>query len=324
MLSLGRLRAGGKGVQAFRSGGHIQSRQFFLTSLATLFGPIIFSENNRLADKMESGQLHYKDPNSVFNQGSNEDNRYFKRKEPNYPGHVPLYNFEKLLMILGSSAGAYFHPERNEFIVGLGESTAITPVLRSLQHQMLSDPTGRKILKERPRITSTSLDLDYLRSLPENTIGNSYIKWLDREGVSPDTRVPVKYIDDEELAYVYQRYRECHDFYHAITGLPIIIEGEIAVKVLEFMNIGIPMSGLGALFAPLRLKKSQKERLYNIYYPWAFKSGLNSKPLINVYWENILTKDINEFRKEMGIEKPPDLRNLRKEYFEKLKRAKKI
>ena len=77
---------------------------------------------------------------------------------------------------------------------------------------MLSDEIGRQILKEKPRITSTSLNLDYLRSLPDNTIGKNYINWLDKEGVSPDTRVQVKYIDNEELSYIFQRYRECHDF----------------------------------------------------------------------------------------------------------------
>lgn len=302
--------------------GALGQRRPFFFSAAAVVGSFIFNENNRLADKMENGQLHYHDPNAAFNK--HNENRYFRRRRPAYEGHVPLYNFEKVLMLLGSSVGAYFHPEQNQHIVALGESTAITPVLERLRQQMLSDDVGRQILRERPRITSTSLDLGYLRALPENTLGNTYIRWLDREGVSPDTRVAVKYIDNEELAYVYQRYRECHDFYHAITGLPIIIEGEIAVKVLEFMNIGIPMSGLGALFAPFRLKRNQKERLYNIYYPWAFKSGLNSKPLINVYWENILTKDIDELRRELGIEQPPDLRNLRKEYFAKLKAAKKI
>lgn len=300
-----------------------QKRQFVLTAATTALGSLLFSEDNRLASQMEKGLLHNK---NAENSASipNTANKFFLRPEAEYPGHVPLYTFEKMLMFLGSSVGAYTHPERNEFIVALGESTAITPVLRRLQHQMLSDPVGRQILRERPRMTSTSLDLEHLRELPDNTIGKTYVKWLDKEGVSPDTRVEVKYIDNEELAYIYQRYRECHDFYHAITGLPIIIEGEISVKVFEYMNIGIPMSGLGALFAPLRLKKSQKERLYNIYYPWAFKSGLNSKPLINVYWENILEEDIDEFRKTMGIEQPPDLRNLRKEYFKKLKEAKKI
>lgn len=288
------------------------SRTLVLPALAVV-GSLLFSKDNRLADKMESGKLHYKDVNSALNL--KESPRM--RAKPNYPGHVPLSAFESLVMMAGSSLGSYLHPERNEFIVALGESTAFTPVLRRLQHQMLSDPVGRQILKDRPRITSESLDLTYLRLLPSNTIGSAYIQWLDREGVSPDTRVPVRYIDNEELAYIYQRYRECHDFYHAITGLPIIIEGEIAVKVLEFMNIGIPMLGLGGLFAPFRLKPKQRERLYNIYYPWAFKSGLSSKPLINVYWEKILEQDINEFRKSMGIEQPPDLRELRRKQKKK-------
>lgn len=299
-----------------------QRRTFVFTTLATtLFGSVLWSKNNVLASKMENGQLHYDDPNKKFNS---EKRPAFRRPDPEYPGHTPLYNFEKALMFLGSSIGSFFHPERNEFIVALGESTAIEPVLKSLQRTMLSDKTGRQILRERPRITSTSLDLDYLRSLPDNTIGKQYIVWLDREGVSPDTRVPVKYIDNEELAYIFQRYRECHDFYHAITGLPIIIEGEISVKVLEFLNIGIPMSGLGALFAPLRLKPSQRKRLREIYYPWAMQNGLFSKPLINVYWEKILEKDINEFRKEMGIQPPPDLRNMRKEFFAMKRKEKEL
>ncbi|KAG7661315.1 COQ4 [[Candida] subhashii] len=299
----------------------IPKRQFLGTAASAILGSFLFSKNNELASKMENGELHYEDPNAKFNKGV-EPKPLFTRREPEYPGHVPLYNYEKLLMFLGSSIGSYYHPERNEFIVALGESTAITPVLRSIQTQMLSDPVGRQILREKPRMTSTSLDLDHLRSLPENSIGRTYVEWLDREGVSPDTRVPVRYIDNEELAYIYQRYRECHDFYHAVTGLPIIIEGEIAVKVFEFMNIGMPMSGMGALFAPLRLKPNQKQRLYSVYYPWAFKSGLNSKPLMNVYWENILDRDVDEFRKEMGIEQPPDLRQMRKEYREKLKAKK--
>ena len=43
-----------------------------------------------------------------------------------------------------------------------------------------------------------------------------------------------------------QRYRECHDFYHAIVNMPVSVEYEVAVKAFEFANLGIPMTGLGA------------------------------------------------------------------------------
>jgi hypothetical protein len=35
-------------------------------------------------------------------------------------------------------------------------------------------------------------------------------------------RSSVKYIDDEECAYIMQRYRECFDIYHAVLGIPSI------------------------------------------------------------------------------------------------------
>lgn len=186
---------------------------------------------------------------------------------------------------------------------------------------MLSDPTGRRILRDRPRITSETLPLPYLRSLPENSVGRTYAAWLDREGVSPDTRDNVQYIDDEECAYVMQRYRECHDFYHAVTGLPVFVEGELALKAFEFLNTVIPMTGL-SLFAFVRLKPAEKERFFSLHLPWAVRAGLKSKELINVYWEEVLEKNVDELREELNIEAPPDLREIRKMIRQQKKREK--
>lgn len=38
--------------------------------------------------------------------------------------------------------------------------------------------------------------------------------------VTPDSRADVKFVDDEELAYVMQRYREVHDLLHTLLGMP--------------------------------------------------------------------------------------------------------
>jgi ubiquinone biosynthesis protein COQ4 len=198
-----------------------------------------------------------------------------------------------------------------DLVAALGEATATPYFIYRLRDIMLSDPTGRRILRDRPRINSRTISMEYLRTLPENTVGHSFAKWLDREGVSPDTRDNVRYIDDEECAYVMQRYRECHDFYHALTGLPIMIEGEVALKAFEFANMLLPMTGL-SMFAMTRLKPIQRSRFFSIYLPWAVSNGLSGKDVINVYWEEQLERDVNELRIELGIEKPPDLRAIRK------------
>ena len=121
----------------------------------------------------------------------------------------------------------------------------------------------------------------------------------------------MRYIDDEECAYVMQRYRECHDFFHAITGLPIMIEGEIAVKAFEFANTLLPMTGL-SLFAVTKLKPAERRRFFTIYGPWAIRNGLRAEEMLNVYWEEQLDRDADELRAELGIEKPVDMRDIRK------------
>lgn len=187
---------------------------------------------------------------------------------------------------------------------------------------MLSNPTGRRILRDRPRITSKSISVEKLRALPESSVGRAYISWLDREGVSPDTRSSVRYIDDEECAYVMQRYRECHDFYHALTGLPVFVEGEVALKAFEFANTLLPMTGL-SLFAITKLKPLERTRFWNTYLPWAVSNGLRSTDIVNVYWEEELERDVNDLRHDLGIERPPDLREMRKALREQKRSAKK-
>ncbi|KAF2654113.1 coenzyme Q biosynthesis protein-like protein Coq4 [Lophiostoma macrostomum CBS 122681] len=243
------------------------------------------------------------------------------RPAPNYEGHIPLTVAERLGLTVGSGLGSFLDPRRGDLIAAFGEATAQPYFINQLRNRMLLHPTGRRILRDRPRLTSTSLNVPHLRSLPSNTLGYAYAAWLDAEGVSPDTRAQVRYIDDEECAYVMQRYRECHDFYHALVGLPVFREGEVALKAFEFANTGLPMTGL-AVFSAFTLKQAEWRRFWDIYGPWALRNGAQSDDVINVYWEEELETDVNELRARLGIEKPPDLRSIRKSERERKKREK--
>ncbi len=243
------------------------------------------------------------------------------RPPPKYEGHVPLTSTERLGLALGSGLLSFLDPRRADLIASFGEATAQPYFIDKLRNRMLRNPTGRRILRDRPRLTASSLDIPRLRKLPSNTLGYAYAAWLDAEGVSPDTRAGVRYIDDEECAYVMQRYRECHDFYHALAGLPVFREGEVALKAFEFANIGLPMTGL-AVFSAFTLKKSEWSRFWEIYGPWAVKNGACSDDVINVYWEEELETDVDELRTRLGTEKPPNLRELRKAYREARRKEK--
>ena len=130
----------------------------------------------------------------------------------------------------------FFHvvplTELIDLVAALGEVTA-GPFVGYLRDTMLLHDAGRRMLRDRPRITSKSWPIEDLRRLPEKSVGRVYAQWLEDYRMSPDGRDDVRYIDEEECAYVMQRYRECHDIYHAILGLPAFIEGEIALKAVK-------------------------------------------------------------------------------------------
>ena len=47
----------------------------------------------------------------------------------------------------------------------------------------------------------------------------------------------LRFVDDEELAYVLTRMREVHDFWHVLFDLNTDVNSELAVKALEFVQV---------------------------------------------------------------------------------------
>ena len=224
-----------------------------------------------------------------------------------YPEFVKLNWFENAFLAVGSAVMSLANPYRGDMIAALGETTA-GPSLPRLRDIMLESEEGRQILKDRPRVSSSTVDMNQLATYPEGSLGRAYVTWLERCGVTPDTREPVRYIEDPELAYVMQRYRESHDFYHCITNLPVSVEYEIALKYFEFANLGLPMTAISALFGPLRLPSEKRARLMNEFIPWALKCGEGAQSLISVYWEKRWGQDVDELRRELGIWVAPEAR----------------
>ncbi|KAH0586505.1 Ubiquinone biosynthesis protein [Termitomyces sp. 'cryptogamus'] len=244
---------------------------------------------------------------------------------PAYEGHLPLNWFQNAVLAVGSAFMSLADPRRGgkypqfnvrmprsntksqDMIAALGETTAGSSLPR-LRDAMLGSSEGRRILRDRPRVNSTTIDMYQLARYPEGTFGRAYVTWLERCGVTPDTREPVHYIDDPELAYVMQRYRECHDFYHCICNLPVNVESELALKFFEFVNLGLPVAAISAAFGPLRLNCQKRARLYSEYVPWALRCGSSAKNLIAVYWEKRWEQDVEEMKKELGLWDPPEAR----------------
>ncbi|XP_042334778.1 ubiquinone biosynthesis protein COQ4 homolog, mitochondrial [Sceloporus undulatus] len=247
-------------------------------------------------------QLCHTSQQSDANNPMEEETYY-----PLYPGHIPTSPLQKVLLAAGSAFMALYDPYRHDMIAVLGETTGFL-ALRNLRERMKNDPEGYRILQERPRIRLSTLDITGLRALPDGTFGREYVRFLDDNRVSPDTRMPARFVDDGELAYVIQRYREVHDLMHTLLGMPTNMLGEVTVKWFEAIQTGLPMCILGAVFGPVRLNARKLRILTSELIPWALRSGNSANCFLNVYYEERWEQTVESLRNEIGILPPPVVR----------------
>lgn len=214
--------------------------------------------------------------------------------------YIEISEFQRALLSVGSAIISLSDPFRADMIACLGETTGGDALIR-MREKMEGSKEGREILKDKPRINSATVDLKKLSQLPEGTIGKVYTDFLQSNNVTPDSRLPVQFIKDVELAYVMQRYREVHDLIHAVLNMKTNMVGEVTIKWIEALQTDLPMCRGGALFGALRLKPKHYKLYMDNYLPWALKTGREGKFFQSVYFEKRWEQPLSEFYKEMNI-----------------------
>jgi ubiquinone biosynthesis protein COQ4 len=127
-----------------------------------------------------------------------------------YDGHVPTSTPQKAVLTVYSAVAALVDPKRADLVAALGETTGHLALLR-MRENMASDPVGADLLLRRPRITEETVQLSHLRTLDAGTFGHAYAEFMDVHDFTPDERPRVRFVEDEELAYVMARYRSVRD-----------------------------------------------------------------------------------------------------------------
>lgn len=144
-----------------------------------------------------------------------------------YTGHVPTGPVGKAVLFVDASLRAIADPRDARMVGVVGEVTGAR-ALRRMRARMERHPVGRSVLFDRPLITSETVPLASLRAMPPRSLGGAYADFLERHGFDPDERSAVQFVDDEELAYVMTRYRQVHDLWHVLFGLPPSMLGEVS------------------------------------------------------------------------------------------------
>ena len=213
---------------------------------------------------------------------------------------IEANQLQRFILTIGSGLTAIFDPSRDDMISAFGELTG-TYALPRIHQRMLNDPEGALILRERPLISSKTVDLKALERLPVETFGHQYTKFLRENDITPDSRKAVQFVDDPDLAYVILRYRQIHDFTHCILGMRTNMLGEVTVKIFEAIQLDLPMCWLAGLFGVLRLGPKHTDKYMEQHLRWIIENAKRSRPLINVYFEKHFETPIDELRGQLNL-----------------------
>lgn len=219
-----------------------------------------------------------------------------------YPTHVPLSGLQKAAVAVLSAVVAAQRPARADLVAALGETTGYA-ALQALRRRMASDSVGKQILQDRPRITDATVEL--CRHQPAGSFGAAYFAFMNDRNFSADERPPVRFVDDDELAYVITRVREIHDLWHTVFDCHTNVFGELALKGVEFVQTGLPMTALSVVGAQWRLPAQDRALLQATYLPWAWRAGTECRDLVTIYYERHWGDDLETLRKEWNILRAP-------------------
>uniref|UniRef100_A0A7S3IKJ4 Coenzyme Q biosynthesis protein 4 homolog n=1 Tax=Strombidium inclinatum TaxID=197538 RepID=A0A7S3IKJ4_9SPIT len=178
---------------------------------------------------------------------------------------------------------------------------------------MRRSESGRQVLEEMPRVSSDTWPQEKLLELPKDTFGFQYASWMSKHGFVSDERPVSTYVQDVELAYIIQRYRETHDTMHTLLGYDVTVGDEIAVKWYEMAEIGLPSTALASFMGPLHLvgsglkngdlgelKTLMAQQLPHIMHCVDLKRD-NSEFFMSIFWEKEFETPCDELRERMGI-----------------------
>ena len=169
---------------------------------------------------------------------------------------------------------------------------------------------GKKALAEHRALLPFLKDTRALEALPASSLGRAYLEFLRSQQITADGLVAASeegYSLDPDLdadrRLFNDRLRDMHDLWHVVSGYRGDLIGEGAVLALSFAqtrNMGV---GLIALLGILKIGKTfpgSRKIIWN-----GFLRGRRAKWLPAVDWEAMLSRPLDDVRRELGFDAPP-------------------
>ncbi|HEU0035058.1 MAG TPA: Coq4 family protein [Kofleriaceae bacterium] len=177
------------------------------------------------------------------------------------------------------------------------------PRYRALLRELAQTPDGKRLLAERPELSTEHVDFDHLRQLPETTLGGAYVRHLDGNGITADYQAAAtRHVDDPDMAYLMRRFRQTHDVWHALLGIGITGHEEVLIHWFSYGQLRLPVSALIMVFGTMKhLVLEQRWTALRHSALEAYRAGRDAAPLLPVYWEDLWELPLADVRARYRI-----------------------
>jgi ubiquinone biosynthesis protein COQ4 len=184
-----------------------------------------------------------------------------------------------------------------------GEEISSVGRMPALEGLLAASDEGRAILRERPRITSRTVDFGALRRLPAGALGRAYAEHLDRCGLDVDAlSTPVTRGRDDVANYLLERVRQTHDIWHTLLGLGTAGHEEVLVHAFQWPQLRMPYSALVVTFGTLKHVVGEvRWRVLRHGLREAVTAGRRAAPLLPVYWERHWEEPLTSVRQRLRV-----------------------
>ena len=177
------------------------------------------------------------------------------------------------------------------------------PAYRKLLAQLRATAEGRRLLAEKPELSSEHLDFAALRALPEGTLGRAYTRHLDGNMISADYQAArTRHVEDEDMAYLMRRFRQTHDVWHALLDLGITGHEEVVIHAFSWGQLRLPVSAMVVGFGTLKhLVLERRWGALRHSLVEAYRAGAEAEPLLPVVWEDLWAEPIADVRARFRV-----------------------
>lgn len=192
-------------------------------------------------------------------------------------------------------------PAKLDKVLEISRKVGTPEVLGNMgKHAASSSSTAKAALEQRPRIDLVSLFRER-NSLPENSLGKEFIRFLEERNLNPADLPHLEANDENE--FVQAHLYETHDLWHVVCGFETDVAGELGLQGVYLRQMAAPLSAIimagGLINTAFFAMDDRTHRMEEIIRGWSLAK--KAKPLFGVNWNEFWRRPLTEVRAQFEI-----------------------